>query len=513
MSEPSLKPTVTSSIRRWNIGATALLHAVLWVVIVIGVNYLASQHVWRWDLSRAEDYSISNWTKGLLQQPALQQREKPVKLIVSFRRSNPFNERVRAMIDEYVRQSNRKIVIERLDPVRDVDRAQQLAQVYNLAANAAVMTREDLVLIDARQQTDEPVNKDTAAQVRFVTLEAMLRYENNDGKTARRVAAFQGEDALSTGLLAALEGKPRWVYFLADKSDFHTDSEVGSWPNMRDLLLSQNIVPVPIQISEVTAIPPNAAGLIIAAPRYDFTKEEMQRVLDYWNRPNSNIMVILHGEQVPDRLRGFLRDHGVTPRRDQVVTVKNNSLLTRVDASFVAGPDLTKDLINKTTGFEGATCSLDVRENAEDLINRRIAPIKLLDALESYWGETQRGSKLPSYDPAEDHRGPVTVAAAVIRGAASDDRFSAEASRMVVIGNANFLEPTAMREENIDFFRAAENWLVGREQLLGTGPRHLATYKLPLLSSQSAWINRFNVFFLPMGAVVIALWVWNARRA
>jgi hypothetical protein len=513
MSDTTPTTTPPRSFNRWSIGSLSILQIASLLIITIAANFLGNHYFVKKDLSRGEDYSLSQWSKGLLSMESLKSRSTPVKFIVSFRRSTPTTERVRALADEYARLSGGKIVIERLDPVRDVDRALQLAETYNLAADSGVINRDDLVIIDARDDTSSPVGKDDSAKIRFVTHEHMVLYETNEGKSARRMSAFQGEDMITTGLLSALEGKPRKVYFLADKSDFQTEIEGGPWTVMRDSLLSQNILPIPVRMSEFEKIPDDAAGLIIAAPRYDFTKEEISMLTEYWNRPASNILVILRAMQTPDMLRAFLREHGVTPRRDQIVTTKAKSIVYRVDASFTPGFPFTRDFWNKSTSFDGVSSSLEVRENAEDLINRRIAPFKLLESSPQYWGETNATMQDPTFSDVEDRPGPLTIAAAVIRGAATDDRFASQASRMVVISNANFLDPNALRNENVDFFNASANWLVGREEMSGTGPRTLGTYKLPLLASQAALINRINLFFLPACILLISLFIWNARRA
>ncbi|MFY7818281.1 MAG: hypothetical protein ACOVRB_07955 [Akkermansiaceae bacterium] len=513
MPDPSASTTKVRSLNRWSIGTLSLLQIASLLIIVVMANFLSSYYFLKRDLSRGEDYSLSQWTRGLLESEPLQSRSNPVKFIVAFRRSTPITERVRVLADEYARLSHQKIVIERLDPVRNVDRALQIAETYNLAANSGVINRDDLVIIDARPNPESQATKDDSAHIRFVTQEQMVLYENNDGKTARRMSAFRGEDMLTTGLLSAIEGKPRIVYFLADKSDFQTEVEGNAWTVMRDCLLSQNILPVPIKMSELDQIPADAAGLIIAAPRYDFTPEEITKLSEYWNRPASNMMVILRAQQTPDHLRSFLREHGVTPRRDQIVTSKGKNLIYRVDASFTSGFEFTRDFWGKSTSFDGISSSLEVREGAEDLINRRISPFKLLESAPHYWGETNSIAKEPSFSELEDRTGPLTLAAAVIRGAASDDRFAAKASRMIVISNGSFLDPAALRTENVDFFNACSNWLVGREEMSGTGPRKLITYKLPIMASQATLINRINLFFLPAAVLVWSLFLWNARRA
>lgn len=513
MSDNPSSTKSKNSLNRWSVGSLSLLQIASLLIILIVSNFLFSHYYWKRDLSRGENYSLSHWTKGLLQSPAIQKRESPIKIIVAFRRSTALTERVRVLADEYARHSNAKIVVERLDPVRNIDRSLQVAETYHLASHGGVLNRDDLVIIDARKDHRVQATKDDSPHIRFVTHEQMVTYDNNSGKSARRMNAFLGEDRITTALLSAIEGKPRKVYFLADKSDFSTEVSGNSWSVMRDALISQNILPLPVSMTDFDAIPEDAAGLIIAAPRYDFTKEEMAMLKEYWNRPASNLFVILRSKQTPDGLRAFLREQGVTPRRDQIVTTKGKNILYRVDATFTAGMDFTRDFWGKSTSFDGMSSSLEVREGAEDLMNRRISPTSLIESAPSYWGETNATMQSPTFSEVEDRPGPLAIAAAVIRGAAADDRFSEKISRMVVISNANFLEPGALRNENMDFFNACANWLIGREEMAGTGPRKLGTYKLPLLGSQASFINRINLFFLPGIILLLSLFIWNARRA
>jgi hypothetical protein len=84
---------------------------------------------------------------------------------------------------------------------------------------------------------------------------------------------------------------------------------------------------------------------------------------------------------------------------------------------------------------------------------------------------------------------------------------------MVVIANSDFLAPNRFSDINRDFLASSMNWLMGREELAGTGPRTLGTYKLPLLDSQVSFINRVNLFFLPAFALAVGALVWSSRRA
>lgn len=506
------KPSKTRPINRWGVGTLSLLQIVLFVVIFLAVNYLGNVRYKRSDLSRSGDYTLSNVSRRLLASDDFQRRTEPVKLIVACRRSSSFYDRVRSLSEEYARLSNGKVSLELIDPVRSADLTLQLARRYRIDH----FTR-NLVIVDAREGAPEvpegeEAENDLASRVRFVDEETMVVYKVGSQRQ-RRPIGFQGEDAITAALLSAIEGKPRRMYLLADKSDIAAGNENAPWEVLRRNLARRNIELVPTKISELEQIPDDARGLVLLAPRYDLEERELAVLEEYWARPRSALFVALDPAARPARLRSFLRRHGISPRNDRVITRTGGQTNTFVRAAFTPGLEFTQDLWGKSTVIEGASCSLEVRENADDLLNLRISPFKLLEAGGDFWGETKPDEEAPEFDPREDHAAPIAIAAAVIRGAASDDRFAEATSRLVVIGNSGFLNPEGMRPEMLDFLQSSMNWLIGREHLAGIGPRLLTAYKLPLLRPQITFINRINLIILPLLSLVIAVTVWHSRRS
>ena len=92
--------TKARPMNRWNIGTLSVLQIFSLLIIVILANFLGSRYFSRSDLSRGENYSLSNWTIGLLQSTQVQERKTPVKMIVAFRRSTAMTERVRVLAAE-----------------------------------------------------------------------------------------------------------------------------------------------------------------------------------------------------------------------------------------------------------------------------------------------------------------------------------------------------------------------------------------------------------------------------
>ena len=536
MSKESESPpeTPTKPIQRFGTGALSLLQVICFSLLFLAVNYLGSQHYATKDLSEEAAYTLSPATRRYLESPAIQDRADPIRLLVAFRRVNPMYEKVRVLAEEYMRISKGKVRLELLDPVRSPDRTQQVVDEYGKIFDGAFdksMFTTDLAIFDARTKEDKAAEpkaageQSTSPHIRFVEAETMARFET-DPNGKRKVTGFLGEDALTTGLVAAIEGKPRKVYFLADKSAVSAEGAESPLTNFEATLLTQNALTIRARISALDRVPDDADAVVILNPAYDFTPAELDVLTDYWSRPRSAVLITLGSSETPPRLRAFLRNLGITPGKDRVITKRNAQVTTTVRARFEPGMEFTRDLWEKVATFEGATTSLEIRDtDNEDLIDRRVFPYAILKTAPEFWGETRFSTSDQDFDPREDNRGRLLdprdgnsfdglpIAGAVIRGAATRDDIGGEISRMVVIANSDFLAPKYFSDINKDFLASSLNWLIGREELTGSGPRTLGTYKLPLLDSQLSFINRINLFFLPAFALAIGALVWSSRRA
>ena len=513
------KPKRPSRPNRFGIGFLSVLQLLLLLAALVFANYLSSQNHSRADLSRSSDYSLSSSTENYLHSDAISSRANPVKLTMVFRRASPFLERIRALADEYERRSGGKIELDVIDPMRSRDRAAQFAATYSLT-----LVR-DLILIDARPDEATPIVTETTAgtpalnpHITLALAEEMVTYAV-DENGQRRPEAFRAEDLLTARLVEAIEGKPRTLLFLADKSRIDAEGENSPWNNLTTTLRYQNIRLAPANLAGLAEIPEEVNGIAIIAPKYDFTEQEIAVLEAYWNTPRSAILVLLNPGECPPNLRIFLRSKGITPRRDRIITKDGNRLSTTARGHFSLGIPFLQDLAGQAAVFEGASSSLDVRENAEDLAIRKISPLPLILINDPFWGETDFGDRTgetpagENFDALRDTAPPLCLAASVTRGSTNDDRFAADTSRMVVVANTDFLEPDRQRAENIDFLASASNWLVRRESLTGLSPKPIGIYLLPLLDAQVSFINRLNLIFAPAAFLIIGGIIFSTRRA
>ena len=517
-TEPNAKPA--RPLNRWSLGSLSVLQTALLALIVIAANYLSFHHYLRTDLSRSADYSLSSATKHYLASPAVRDREKPIKWIMAFRHSldkspdesadeSPFYDRIRALAEEYARLSNGKIQLSVVDPMRNPDRMQEVMAAYGLT-----LVR-DMIIIDAR--TDESAATAEVDKTRILNPHIKLALAEDMGvfttaKGTRKPTAFQGEELLTASLVESIEGHPRKMALIADKSGLDAKDGGSLSKALEDTLRCQNIELTELSLSGPEKNLDTVEGIVLAAPKYDLTDSELAALERYWKKPRSAILVLIDGGNTPPKLRAFLRGNGITPRKDRVIARETDKLVTAARGNFTSNIPFTKDLWGQGTWFGGASSSLDVRERAGDLENRQISPMGVILAANGFWGETRFGKGNEAFDEREDNKPPLHLAACATRGAKSDDPFTDDRSRMVVMSNTDFLDPRYQNAANLDFLASSANWLVGRDALAGNGPHPLGMYHLPLLDAQISFINRVNLFFLPAFFVLIGGFVWMSRR-
>ena len=519
---PSTAPPRNS---RFSGNVSSVVKLVLMAVIVIALNYLSCRHYGRTDLTELKSYTLSDQTEKVLSSELFKGRDQPVKIILAFRRSHPFQSRLKTVLEEYRRKSDGGIKIEYVDPFRNPDRAEELSTQYRIEFD------RDLLIVDGRFK-EEPIFKEVrtessegtfdldpqqqtqlalSARVRFLEPEDLALFTTNS-KTGRDLEAYQDEDAITSAILGTTEGTVRRIYYLSDKSQTVESASESPWKVLAGNLFDQNIALVPLRISEISEIPENADGVALIAPKFDLDERELGILRSYWERKGASLLMLLKPGQRPDRLRTFLREHGITVRDDRVIAQLDGSTITSVRATFTPGPEINSALAGQSTTFEGSSSSLEIRENAADLASRRIAAVPLISANPQFWGETNYAEASIQFDPDTDIAPPIYLAGAVIKGNANDDDLADDIQKMIVLSTTDFLREGSVREENVNFMNAAANWLLGREDLIGIAPKQLTTRRMTFLTSEISFINRITLFLAPLLALAVAAFVWNARR-
>ena len=444
------------------------------------------------------------------------------------RRTSPHYSRVYHLLDEYQRIAGDAIKLEFIDPLRQTDRTLELEAIYGIKYSEDMIIIDGLVNEDTTNSDDQPSQtstsipstgdaeadkanqtaQKTSGHLRVVRVSDL--YLQDDNQT---IVAWQDEDVITSNFISAIEGSPRRIYLAADKMNIQEEDGQPAWIILSRMLVQQNIELRPIRLADIETIPEDAEGLALIGPAYDLNERELKILTEYWDRQQSALLITLDPTAQLDNLRIFLRSYGITARNDRIITVKNGQSLSNVQSIFARGAEINSSLGGKSTVFEGVSCSLEVRENDDRLLNKRIQPIALVKATSGWWGETRFDEQNPAFNVEEDYSEPLYLSAAIIRGQATSDETANLVSKMVVIGNTDFLATRKTRPEQADFIKSSVNWLIGREELIGIGPKKLYRHKMTILPAHNAFITKLVLIFIPAAALLISLIVWNTRRA
>lgn len=528
MPDSSKNKSSVRPIRRTGQTINVIIQISLFLVALLAANYLSCTNHQRYDLTEKSDFTLSDTSEKFLTSQAIQDRESPLRVFAVMRRTSPHYSRIYHLLDEYQRIAGDAIMLEFVDPLRQTDRTLELEAIYG------IKYIEDMIIIDGFSQSEEVADSaqldDTSVSNSELGESEAQQTKNPKRKRSRHlravrvsdlylqgddqnIIAWQDEDIITSNFIRAIEGSPRKIYLAADKMNLGAVDGEPAWIVLTRILLEQNIELSPVRLAEIDAIPEDAEGFALIGPRYDLTKKELKILSDYWDRQQSAILVTLDPRAKLDNLRIFLRSYGITPRNDRIITVKNDETLSNVESVFSRGAEINTQLEGKSTVFEGPSCSLEVSENDDRLLNKRIQPIALAQAVSGWWGETRLDQQYPVWNPEEDHGQPLYISAAIIRGQATSDETANLVSKMVVIGNTDFLATRKTRPEQADFIRSSVNWLIGREELIGIGPRKLYRHKMTVLAAHNAFITKVVLIFMPAAALLTSLIVWNTRRA
>lgn len=478
--------------KRYGIGLNVALQIFLALALFAGINRLNWRHYWRWDLSPSQDYTLSPATLN-----TLNSLSRDVQINIVFGRDSKVYGEVQSLLEEYRMHGRQRIKVRSIDPVRDIERAEQLK------ADTGLSLAQSGVLIRCG------VNK------RFITEEELVIREAGTS-TNKQIIEFRGEDAISSAIISVVEGRVKRFYYIVGKGSRSDAALSDAYNAALDLGKQQNFDVIQANLSEISNIPTDTDGLLILGARYDLSEREIKMIDDYWRTKRAGVFIMLDPGGETSRLNAFLNANGVRPRGDRVLTAESTSTGARKEftvlAEFMKDVPFIRHLASSAMTLSGQSESLELREQDSALKEQSIVVEPLIRASPRFWGERQFLEELPVVDE-EDTLPPIYLAASVERGAVKDENQRADSSRMVVVSNSTLLDKQTMLAVNRDFVAAGLNWLMNRESNIGITSKPKRSYRIQLSRRQHELIFWVTSITLPGIVLGLGFMVWASRRA
>src|SRR5213083_368318 len=498
MADKSKRSRRPKTIHRVQIGFNVFAQIVLLLFLAVMVNSIAFKHYMRWDFSRDQKYALADKTRRFLET-----LKGKMRITIFFSPNTPIAVDVQNLLTEYQYAGNGKIDIEHIDPERNLSRAKELFDKYK------VVSDESLLVLDyeGRNKTVK------ASEMADIDQSGMAIGEG------ARVAAFKGEQAITSAMIDLVEGKKKTLGYVTGHKEPVLSEGTSPITVLKTFIENENIKFQELNLLDLDAIPADVKAVMIVGPQYDFSDREMKLLRDFWDK-QGRVLLLLDPAWKTPKLRGFVNELGVKMNDDRLMVFLRTGIqelaMTRdVQAHFLGDSPITKRLADVRTLFLGGTASLTLEPDRVRTSNIRVEP--LIQAEKGYFAEkdynTDDQVKLQA-DAKQSSNVPLTIGASVEKGGSADQRVQVNSSRLVVVSNGSFVQDNAITQDQqgLDFISGSVNWLLSREQLIGIAPKIPKPLTFSLSEEALRRLRWILLVFIPLVPAAIGTMVWWQRR-
>jgi len=494
MSDTPNTPSFSKG-RRFGVGTNVLVAVVALFAILVMVNYLAARHYQRIHVGQRGQQPLAPQTRGVLAGLT-----NDVRVVVLFDRDEALFGPVNALLNEYHHASPR-VKVEVIDYLRNPASGALIKSQYKLTH----LADKDLVLFES------------AGRVRVVYASELSDYDFSDviagrSKEVRRTA-FKGEALFTAALLGVSDPRPVRVGYFFGHGEHNPQDENGQFGYSKfvRLLNEKNISLQAVNVLGTNQISADLDAVIIAGPTDPFTQPELDKLEAYLNR-GGRMLVLLNPLVQNIGIERLLVGWGVLAGHNLIL----DSSTTLEGRDLIAGRFGSHASVRGLFGTRGVHLMLP--RTIDHLPRAANAPDaakveELIFTSEKAVAATDFSSGAPRPGP-RDRTGPLPVAAAVEKGNLQGVAGDRGATRIVVVGESQFLG-NAMIESlaNRDFASLAINWLLDRRLLLsGVGPSPVTEYRLNLGRREMNTLRGIILGAMPGSVLLLGGLVWWRRR-
>ena len=455
-------------------GSIAASSVVLVLGILVGINWIASRQNKRWDLTAANQFSLSDQTRRILGE-----LKKPVAVKVFY--TNNATE-YRDRLNEYTYLS-KQVSVDYVDAERDP-----------LAAQKFSITSVPTVILEY------------------------------DGRNEKATAV--DEQSITNALKKVIAGKAKKVYFLQGHGEHDpTASDPQGYSKVVEALKGDNFETDKLTLAQAGSVPADASVVVVAGPQTDLLAPEIEALKTYLGKGGKVHLLIdppeKGGSAELTSLIALAHDWGIDVGKNVVIDASGLGQLLGTDASVpVAMPvqhPITENfrvmtafpLARSVTPVEGGTSGHTAQ--------------KIVETSPQSWAESDITGLYASGRPERntdkgDKAGPVTIAAAVSGAAtaapaAETPDAPKPETRLVVVGDSDFATNRAVGiQGNRELFLNMQNWLAQQEDLIAIRPRNPEDRPVSMTADQGRMVLLFTLAIVPLLLFANGIRIWWKKR-
>lgn len=473
-----------------------LLQAVLFLALFGGLNYIALNHAWRFDLTKNRRYSLSAETESYLKR-----LDQPVAIHVTFTDDRDSHE---------IAQAYRDLT----GLLREYS--------YSTRNNANGRIRVDFIDIYQRRRDAESLGLTQANVIvvstgdrrRVVTIDELYRIKN---KATRE--AFRGESALTAAILDVTAAERKKIYFVQGHGELGPDDTAESGlSRLRDELRQRNYDLAALDLPKDRAIPEDAAALIVAGQQTPFSRREEELLRNYLQTRAGRLILMVD----PGRAHGLenlLFDWGVIVYDNLILDESRDNLSDTGElilTAYLERHPVTENLIRNTLPvLVGPTrvVSDDLGRALDDGLD-----VKTLVATSTTaWGESSYRLGNRSYTPGQDLGGGKHLGVLVFSERtkpANNLPLSVRGGRVAVFGTSDLVTNNRISNRgNLFLFLSTLRWVAELDTEINIPIRPIERFQLTLSQDELARLRLGMLLIVPGAVALLGVLVYWTRRS
>ncbi len=450
-------------------GSNTVVMSVVFVGILILVNYLGGLRHYTYDATELKQYSL---TPQSIQ--VLAEIDKPVTIVGFFPGDSAQRADFDRLLNQYLAHSS-QLSYTIIDPDREPIKASQ----YQNAPRTGL-------LIQCGERSE--------------------------------VVYLPEEQDVTSALLKVTRTEKKVIYFLTGhrERDMESGADDG-YSIVANSLKEQNYELRTLNLMITTTVPSDAAVVIVAGPQTGLLPEEITRLQEYLARGGKALLMQDPPIQYENRATGL--NEVLAPWKARfdggVVVDLPSSLLGSEFYPLVSNyhySQITRDMGGLASFFPIA-CAV---QQTEQDTSGTVFFTSLADTTAQSWAEQDTSSPNVQFDEGVDVQGPLALAATIEStpgGETAETGGTNVKTRIVLIGDSDFASNGFVKNlGNEVLLLNSVNWLAEEESLIAIGPKSTQPRTVYLSRFQGTLILLVGVVLIPLALLAIGIIVWWLRR-
>ncbi|HZJ57849.1 MAG TPA: GldG family protein [Clostridia bacterium] len=463
--------------KKFKYGGYATLMTAFVLAILVIINLVVGQIPFRVDLTENRLFSLSDQTDTILKN--LDQKIEIIGLYQTGNEDKVFDE----ILQRY-RRGNKNISISYVDPVKNPTFSSKYTKDGTSLRDGSyiVETEDKYKVIDYYDLFN--VKTDQYGNTRAESL----------AMEERVTSAIQYVTAEELPVVYTLEG--------------HMEEALPY--ELRKQMELENYEIKTLSLLTEDQVPEDASVLMIIAPQRDMTGEEEEKVREYLeNKGRALFLMDIVEDEMPN-FDALLKSYGVALNKALTVEGDKNHyfqhpawIVPNMQSHGIISPMKANKMQVLAMGAQGII-ELDMKK-------RSIEIEPLLITSNDAWGRADMKSTAPEKEEG-DLDGPFNIAVAIADKTWDEKVGKYDETKLVVMGDAEFIDPRFASIGNADFVLNSLNWLQDKQESISIRPKSMLSQYLNINAFQRLLFAGIAVILIPLLILGAGLVMWLRRR-